>query len=89
MAAVSAGWKRSYHEMTGAASDSSKTSRVHSPLGTPACASSRPPDLLSGSRLIAPGVSIRRTTFEPTASIVIIGLRVSIALAVTFNSDKC
>ena len=81
MAAVHAGVKRAYHEISGTeldyrSSGSRTTSRAQSPVPPYSRASSRGPD--PGNldlKIVLSGIAPRQATFEPSASLVLIGVR--------------
>ena len=80
MAAATAGVKRSFHDMVGAAPApqnlaSNQTSRVSSPLGTRTRTSRRPSDILETNGSNAVGGPLSRGTYGLSASIVLIGVR--------------
>ena len=80
MATTVSGLKRSYYDMTGVAptshySESGHNSRVQSPLHTPSRASSQPLDLQASEGPRTSNGLARRVSFQPFASIVLIGVR--------------
>ena len=79
MSAVVAGVKRSYFEMADMLgpldTGSGGTSRTQSPFRTPTSAWDKPPDFSTNDRANGRTVLSRRASIEPSASVVLIGVR--------------